>query len=89
METVRKVLTVAAVLGAGAAVGSCLFALVTPGGRQKAAILQEMPEQDPRRRQEAARTQHLVMAVLQDAAATPENVAWRKNWIVSGGGRSA
>lgn len=50
---------------------------------------QEMPEQDPRRRDEAARTKELVLATLQEAAATQENVAWRKNWKVGGGGRSA
>lgn len=50
---------------------------------------QEMPEQDPRRRDEAARTKELVLATLQEAAATQENVARRKNWMVGGGGRSA
>lgn len=50
---------------------------------------QEMPEQDPRRREEAALTKQLVLATLQNAAATQENVAWRKNWLVGGGGRSA
>lgn len=49
---------------------------------------QEMPEQDPRRRDEAARTKQLVFATLQEAATTQENVAWRKNWNDGGGGRS-
>lgn len=49
---------------------------------------QELPEQHPLHRDEKTRTQHLVMATLQEAAATRENVAWRKNWMVSGSGRS-
>lgn len=89
MQSVRKSLMVVALLGAGAGVGSALFALVTPGELQKQEMLKEMPEQDPRRRDEAKRNQQLVMATLQEAAATQENVAWRKNWLVSGGGRSA
>lgn len=48
-----------------------------------------MPEQDPRRREEAVRTKELVLATLQEAAATQENVAWRKNWMGGGGGKSA
>ncbi|CAD7670181.1 ubiquinol-cytochrome-c reductase complex assembly factor 3 [Vulpes vulpes] len=88
METLRRSLIVGALLGAGAGVGSALFVLVSPGEQQKQAILKEMPEQDPRRRDEAARTKELVLATLQEAAATQENVAWRKNWMV-GGGRSA
>ncbi|XP_049993249.1 ubiquinol-cytochrome-c reductase complex assembly factor 3 isoform X3 [Alexandromys fortis] len=91
MNTVRKALVVVAVLGAGAGVGSTLFALVTPGELQKQAMLQEFPERDPRRREEAARTKELVMATLKKASATEENVAWRKNWTeaVSDGSRSA
>ncbi|KAH0508160.1 Ubiquinol-cytochrome-c reductase complex assembly factor 3 [Microtus ochrogaster] len=99
MNTVRKALVVVAVLGAGAGVGSTLFALVTPGELQKQAMLQvetpglpeEFPERDPRRREEAARTKELVVATLKKAAATEENVAWRKNWTeaVSDGSRSA
>ncbi|KAB1272594.1 Ubiquinol-cytochrome-c reductase complex assembly factor 3 [Camelus dromedarius] len=50
---------------------------------------QEMPVQDPQRRDEAARTKQLLLATLQEAAATQENVAWRKNWMSPGGGRSA
>lgn len=50
---------------------------------------QEIPEQDPQRRDEAARTKQLLLATLQEAAATQENVAWRKNWMSGGGGRSA
>lgn len=45
---------------------------------------QEMPGQDPRSREEAARTKQLVLATLQEAATTQENVAWRKNWVSSG-----
>ncbi|XP_020037444.1 ubiquinol-cytochrome-c reductase complex assembly factor 3 [Castor canadensis] len=88
MGKVRKALAVAAMLGAGAGVGSALFALVTPGEKQKQAMLKELPEQHPLHRDEKTRTQHLVMATLQEAAATRENVAWRKNWMVSGSGRS-
>ncbi|XP_004646798.1 ubiquinol-cytochrome-c reductase complex assembly factor 3 [Octodon degus] len=86
MGTLRKALVVVAALGAGAGVGSALFALVTPGELQKQAMLKEMPEQHPRHREEKVRAQQLVMATLQEAAATQENVAWRKNW--TGGGRS-
>ncbi|XP_039113640.1 ubiquinol-cytochrome-c reductase complex assembly factor 3 [Hyaena hyaena] len=86
METLRKALIVGALLGAGAGVGSALFVLVTPGEQQMQAMLKEMPEQDPRRREEAARTKELVLATLQEAAATQENVAWRKNWMGGGGG---
>ncbi|KAI5278072.1 ubiquinol-cytochrome-c reductase complex assembly factor 3 [Manis pentadactyla] len=89
MGALRKALLVGALLGAGAGVGSALFALVTPGEQQKHAMLKEMPEQDPRRREEAALTKQLVLATLQDAAATQENVAWRNNWLVGGGRRSA
>lgn len=45
-----------------------------------------MAGQDFRSREEAARTKQLVMAALQEAAATQENVTWRKNWQVGGGG---
>lgn len=89
MGTLRKVLIAGAVLGAGAGVGSALFVLVTPGEQQKQAMLKEMPVQDPQRRDEAARTKQLLLATLQEAAATQENVAWRKNWMSPGGGRSA
>lgn len=51
---------------------------------------QEMPGQDPRSVEETARNKQLVLATLKEAAATQENVAWRKNWMGgSGGGRSA
>lgn len=50
---------------------------------------QEMPGQDPRGREETARNKQLVLATLQEAAATQENVVWRKNWMGAGGGRSA
>ncbi|XP_045411942.1 ubiquinol-cytochrome-c reductase complex assembly factor 3 [Lemur catta] len=89
MGAVKKTLVAVAMLGAGAGVGAALFALVTPGELQKQAMLKEMPEQNPQHREEAARTQELVLATLQEAAATQENVAWRKNWMVGGGGRSA
>lgn len=89
MEALRKALIVGALLGAGAGVGSALFVLVTPGEEQKQAMLKEIPEQDPRRRNEATRTKELVLATLQEAATTQENVAWRKNWMVGGDGRSA
>ncbi|XP_051003020.1 ubiquinol-cytochrome-c reductase complex assembly factor 3 [Acomys russatus] len=89
MEAVRKALAVVAVLGVGAGVGSILFVLVTPGEQQRQSMLKEMLEQDPQRRDEAIRTKELMMATLREAAATQENVAWRKNWTVSGGGRSA
>lgn len=39
MQSVRKVLMVVALLGAGAGVGSALFALVTPGEVQKQDML--------------------------------------------------
>ncbi|XP_053418281.1 ubiquinol-cytochrome-c reductase complex assembly factor 3 [Nycticebus coucang] len=89
MGSVRKTLVVVALLGAGAGVGSALFALVTPGELQKKEMLKEMPEQNPQHRDEAVRTQELVLASLQEAAATQENVAWRKDWRVGGGRRSA
>ncbi|XP_012520611.1 PREDICTED: ubiquinol-cytochrome-c reductase complex assembly factor 3 [Propithecus coquereli] len=89
MGTLKKTLVAVAVLGAGAGVGAALFALVTPGELQKQAMLKEMPEQNPQHRDEVARTQELVLATLQEAAATQENVAWRKNWMVGGSGRSA
>ncbi|XP_057585194.1 ubiquinol-cytochrome-c reductase complex assembly factor 3 [Hippopotamus amphibius kiboko] len=89
MATLRKALLAAAVLGAGAGVGTALFVVVTPGEQQKQAMLKEMPEQDPQRRDEEARTKELLLATLQEAAATQENVAWRKNWMSGGGGRSA
>ncbi|XP_006875120.1 PREDICTED: UPF0723 protein C11orf83 homolog [Chrysochloris asiatica] len=90
MEVLRKALIVGAVLGVGAGVGSALFVLVTPGEEKIQSMLKEMPEQDPRRRTEAAKTKELLLATLQEAAATQENVAWRKNWMdgSGGGGRS-
>lgn len=66
-----------------------MFIFVTPGEERKQAMLKEMPEQDPQRKDEAARTKELLLATLQEAAATQENVAWRKNWMSGGGGRSA
>ncbi|XP_004683434.1 PREDICTED: ubiquinol-cytochrome-c reductase complex assembly factor 3 [Condylura cristata] len=88
MESVRKAVMVGILLGAGAGVGSTLFVLVTPGEQRKQTMLKEMPEQDPRHRNELTRTNQLVLATLQEAAATQENVAWRKNWMEDGG-RSA
>ncbi|XP_005414841.1 PREDICTED: ubiquinol-cytochrome-c reductase complex assembly factor 3 [Chinchilla lanigera] len=85
MGTLQKALVVVAALGAGAGVGWALFALVTPGELQKQAMLKEMPEQHPQHRDEKAHTQRLVMATLQEAAATQENVAWRKDWRRGGG----
>lgn len=82
----RKVLIAVAVLGAWAGVGSTLFVLVTPGEERIQAMLKEMPGQDSRSREEAARTKELVLATLQEAAATQENVTWRKNWLSGGGG---
>ncbi|XP_006885983.1 PREDICTED: UPF0723 protein C11orf83 homolog [Elephantulus edwardii] len=55
MEVVRKVLIVGALLGAGAGVGSALFALVTPGEQKIQEMLKEMPELDKQHRAEAAR----------------------------------
>lgn len=40
MEVARKALVAVAVLGAGAGLGSILFALVTPGELQKQSMLQ-------------------------------------------------
>ncbi|XP_040597025.1 ubiquinol-cytochrome-c reductase complex assembly factor 3-like [Mesocricetus auratus] len=90
MGTLHKALVAVAVLGAGAGVGCTLFALVVPGEVQKQAMLQEIPERDPRRRDEAVRTKEVVMATLKKAVSTEENVTWRKNWFseVSGGSRS-
>ncbi|KAF6334654.1 ubiquinol-cytochrome c reductase complex assembly factor 3 [Rhinolophus ferrumequinum] len=89
MEALRKALVVGAMLGVGAGVGSALFVLVTPGEERIQAMLKEMPGQDPRGREETARNKQLVLATLQEAAATQENVVWRKNWMGAGGGRSA
>ncbi|XP_016076025.1 PREDICTED: ubiquinol-cytochrome-c reductase complex assembly factor 3 [Miniopterus natalensis] len=86
MGSLRKVLIAVAVLGAWAGVGSTLFVLVTPGEERIQAMLKEMPGQDSRSREEAARTKELVLATLQEAAATQENVTWRKNWLSGGGG---
>lgn len=86
MEFLRKMLITVAVLGAGAGVGFALLAIVTPGEQRKQEMLKEMPLQDPRSREEMAKTQQLLVATLQEAATTQENVAWRKNWMVSEGG---
>uniref|UniRef100_A0A6I8NSH5 Ubiquinol-cytochrome-c reductase complex assembly factor 3 n=1 Tax=Ornithorhynchus anatinus TaxID=9258 RepID=A0A6I8NSH5_ORNAN len=40
----------------------------------------ELPEGNPQRRSEATETKKLLLATLQEAAATQENVAYRKNW---------
>ncbi|XP_024430165.1 ubiquinol-cytochrome-c reductase complex assembly factor 3 isoform X3 [Desmodus rotundus] len=84
MGSLRKVLIAVAIVGAWAGVGSALFVLVTPGEERVQTMLKEMPGQDPRSREEAARTKQLVLATLQEAATTQENVAWRKNWVSSG-----
>ncbi|XP_024430164.1 ubiquinol-cytochrome-c reductase complex assembly factor 3 isoform X2 [Desmodus rotundus] len=81
MGSLRKVLIAVAIVGAWAGVGSALFVLVTPGEERVQTMLKEMPGQDPRSREEAARTKQLVLATLQEAATTQENVAWRKNWV--------
>ncbi|XP_036151546.1 ubiquinol-cytochrome-c reductase complex assembly factor 3 [Myotis myotis] len=86
MGFLRKALISVAVLGAWVGVGSALFVLVTPGEERVQAMLKEMPGQDLRSREEAARTKQLVMAALQEAAVTQENVTWRKNWLSGGGG---
>lgn len=59
------------------------------GPELRTSLPQEMPGQDLRSREEAARTKQLVMAALQEAAATQDNVTWRKNWLSGGGGKSA
>ncbi|KAM9220400.1 ubiquinol-cytochrome-c reductase complex assembly factor 3 [Dugong dugon] len=91
MAVVQKALIVAALLGAGAGLGSALFVLVTPGEQRTQEMLEEMTAQDPLRRAEAARTKELLLATLQEAAATQENVACRKNRLdgSGGGGTSA
>ncbi|XP_037695018.1 ubiquinol-cytochrome-c reductase complex assembly factor 3 [Choloepus didactylus] len=91
MGFLRKALVVVVLLGAGAGLGSALFVLVTPGEQRKQAMLKEIPEKHPEHRDEKARTQELLLSTLQEAAATQENVAWRKNWMVrgDGSGRSA
>lgn len=86
MRALRKTLITVAAVGAGAGIGAALFALVAPGELQKQAMLKEIPEQHRPHRDEKAYTQRLVMATLREAAATPENVAWRKNWREGGGG---
>ncbi|XP_016045157.1 ubiquinol-cytochrome-c reductase complex assembly factor 3 [Erinaceus europaeus] len=80
----RKSLTVGVLLAAGAGVGSALFLLVTPGERRKETMLTEMPEKHWRQREDRSRSNQLVLATLQEAAATQENVAWRKKWMESG-----
>ncbi|XP_054426997.1 ubiquinol-cytochrome-c reductase complex assembly factor 3 [Pteronotus mesoamericanus] len=87
MGSLRRALIAVAVVGAWAGLGSALFVLVTPGKERVQAMLKEMPGQDPRSREEAAGTKQLVLATLQEAAATQENVTWRKNWM--SGGKSA
>ncbi|KAM7086102.1 ubiquinol-cytochrome-c reductase complex assembly factor 3 [Molossus nigricans] len=86
MGSLRKTLMAVAIVGAWAGVGSTLFVLVTPGKEQVQAMLKEMPGQDLRSREEADRTKQLVLATLQEAASTQENVTWRRNWLSSGGG---
>ncbi|XP_023045259.1 ubiquinol-cytochrome-c reductase complex assembly factor 3 isoform X1 [Piliocolobus tephrosceles] len=86
MAFLRKMLITVAMLGAGSGVGLALLAIVTPGEQRKQEMLKEMALQDPRSREEMAKTQQLLVATLQEAATTQENVAWRKNWMVSEGG---
>ncbi|XP_048215289.1 ubiquinol-cytochrome-c reductase complex assembly factor 3 [Perognathus longimembris pacificus] len=88
MGAAAKALQVAALLGAGAAVGSALFALVTPGELRKQTMLKEMPEQDARLQDAASWRQRLVMDALRKAAATPENVAYKDRWVAGSPGRS-
>ncbi|KAM4846844.1 ubiquinol-cytochrome-c reductase complex assembly factor 3 [Thomomys bottae] len=87
MGSRTKVTQVAACLGVGAAVGTVLYALVTPGGVLKRDKLKEMPEQNRLLTDEASWRQRLVMDELQKAAATQQNVAWRKRWMASSPGR--
>lgn len=77
----RKALILGALVGSGAGVGSALFVLVTPGEQRRQTMLKEMPEQDARHRDGTAKINELVLARLQEAAATQENVACRKNWV--------
>ncbi|XP_049635921.1 ubiquinol-cytochrome-c reductase complex assembly factor 3 [Suncus etruscus] len=80
----RKALILGALMGTGAGVGSTLFVLVTPGEQRKQRMLQEMPEQSAQHRDETTKINAMVLATLQEAAATQENVAFKKNWL---GGR--
>ncbi|XP_003419520.1 ubiquinol-cytochrome-c reductase complex assembly factor 3 [Loxodonta africana] len=91
MAAVRKVLTMGVVLGLGVGFGSALFVLVTPGEQRTQEMLKEMPGQDAQRRAEAVKSKELLLATLQEAAATQENVTRRKNWMHGSGssGRSA
>ncbi|XP_028916224.1 ubiquinol-cytochrome-c reductase complex assembly factor 3 [Ornithorhynchus anatinus] len=77
----RRVAAVA-VLGAGGGLGWGLFCLLTPDRQQsrRRRLLSELPEGNPQRRSEATETKKLLLATLQEAAATQENVAYRKNW---------
>lgn len=43
-----------------------------------------MPEQSAQHRDETTKINAMVLATLQEAAATQENVAFKKNWL---GGR--
>ncbi|KAF6106970.1 ubiquinol-cytochrome c reductase complex assembly factor 3 [Phyllostomus discolor] len=61
MGSLRKALIAVAVVSAWAGVGSALFVLVTPGEERVQAMLKEMPGQDPRSREEAARTKQLLL----------------------------
>ncbi|XP_066107873.1 ubiquinol-cytochrome-c reductase complex assembly factor 3 [Saccopteryx bilineata] len=89
MASLRKSLVAVAIVGAWAGVGSALFLLVTPREEQVQVMLKGMPGLDSQSREEAAKTKQLVLATLQKAADTQENVTWRKNWISGGGGKSA
>ncbi|XP_074087389.1 ubiquinol-cytochrome-c reductase complex assembly factor 3 [Macrotis lagotis] len=87
MVPLHKALQAAAVLGSGAGLGFFLFVLVTPGEQRARDLLKDTPAGDPRRREEAARTKRLWMETLREAAETPENVAWRKEWPRRAGAR--
>ncbi|XP_038620908.1 ubiquinol-cytochrome-c reductase complex assembly factor 3 [Tachyglossus aculeatus] len=77
MARARRLLALGAALGAGGGLGWALFASITPGSRGTTQVL---PEGNPQRRSEATETKKLLLATLQEAAATQDNVAYRKNW---------
>ncbi|XP_068922245.1 ubiquinol-cytochrome-c reductase complex assembly factor 3 [Petaurus breviceps papuanus] len=89
MGFMSKALQAAVVLGSGAGLGLFLFVLVPPGEQRTRDLLQDTPEGNPKRRDEATKTKMLWMDTLREAAETQENVAWRKDWNRQAGRRAA
>ncbi|XP_005988937.1 ubiquinol-cytochrome-c reductase complex assembly factor 3 [Latimeria chalumnae] len=79
MSSIKWILNSAMLLGAvGAAVGFWL--ILDSGEERKKAIVKNLPEANPVRREETRRRNALVMQAIKEAAETDENVCRSTPW---------